>query len=385
MTRSLQVSLLPPVVFLSLVCCACTPSNLSRLTDNAYDDGSPQINASGMVVWEGCDSGSSTCSGGDYEIFLWNGTQVTKITDNDYMDRSPQINDNGWLVWEADPDSDDAYDIFLYVGTDTIRLTDNTYNDLIPQLNNNGWVTWTACDGPSCIGQDGVYQIFLYDGLRTIQLTDNAYDCCSATRHGPRMNNRGEVVWVGHDDPAPEIFLYDGANTVQLTDNDYADYSPEINDNGQIVWEAEGIWLYDGVNAKEISGTGSGARISGNDEVVWYGLAGNDYEVFLYDGTNTTQLTNNDYDDMFPHVNASGKVVWRGAITLYEDDWRALYLHKIISYDVTATTELADYLAYGWAGSFPSNAPKTSEDGTVVWGGFGPIPDVDWEIFLAVP
>jgi hypothetical protein len=375
---------LSPALLLSFVFCSCTPSNVTRLTDDEYDDDSFQINGRGEVVWQGCDSGwPSTCQGGDYEIFFWDGTVVTQITDNDYMDHNPQINDNGWLVWEAEPGSDYEYEIFLYDGTDTTQLTDNTHDDLLPQINNNDWVTWTACDEKWCTTVEEAYRIFLYDGSSTIQLTDNA----SWSNHGPRMNNRGDVVWVEHGDPAAEIFLYDGANTIRLTDNDYGDYNPEINDNGYIVWQGRGIWLYDGFTAEEISEYGSDAQISNNGEVVWSQYEttlGGDTEIFLYDGTSTIQLTNNSYADRYPQINDDGCVVWRGGRLLLEGDMGALFRHQIFLYDGMETTELANYMAYGDANSFPSLAPKIGADGTVVWAGFG-FPAYGWDIYVVVP
>jgi hypothetical protein len=47
--------------------------------------------------------------------------------------------------------------------------------------------------------------------------------------------------------------------------------------------------------------------------VVWRGWDGADPEIFLYDGTVTTQLTDNDCDDHYPQINASGCVVWEGS------------------------------------------------------------------------
>jgi len=379
---------LPVALLLSFVFCSCAPSNVTSLTNDEYDDDFPQINGSGQVVWQGCDSGSpSTCQGGDYEIYFWDGTTVNKITDNNYSDRYPQINNNGWIVWEAQPGSDSESEIFLYNGTDTIQLTDNTYDDLLPQINDNGWVTWIACDGILCRDLEEPYRVFLYDGSSTTQLTDNAYSYSSGPDNdGPKINNRGEVVWIEHGDTATEIFLYDGANTIQLSDNDYGDYEPEINNNGQVVWRAfvGGIWLYDGFSSEEISNTGSGPRISDNGEVVWYAYeatVGDDTEIFLYDGATTTQITHNNDDDVLPHINASGEVVWTGTHLLIESDMGDFYRDTIFLYDGMETTELAT--TYGTV--FPSRAPKIGTDGTVVWAGVHYFPEYGTDIYVAVP
>ena len=46
--------------------------------------------------------------------------------------------------------------------------------------------------------------------------------------------------------------------------------------------------------------------------MVWWGWDGTDYELFLNDGTNTIQLTNNSYQENNFQINASGQVVWWG-------------------------------------------------------------------------
>ena len=54
-------------------------------------------------------------------------------------------------------------------------------------------------------------------------------------------------------------------------------------------------------------------QINNSGEVVWSGYDGNDDEIFLYDGTTITQLTDNNYDDSLPQINNTGEVVWYSA------------------------------------------------------------------------
>ena len=65
-----------------------------QLTNNDYDDRSPQINCNGDDVWAGF-------VGIDYEIFLYKrlGETTVPLTNNDYSDGSPQINCDGDVVW----------------------------------------------------------------------------------------------------------------------------------------------------------------------------------------------------------------------------------------------------------------------------------------------
>lgn len=112
----------------------------------------------------------------------------------------------------------------------------------------------------------------------TFQLTDNNYYDTV-----PQINCNGDVVWQGYDGSDSEIFLYDRARGafIQLTDNNGYDAAPQINCNGDVVWQ---------------------------------GYDGSDFEVFLYDrATGTTlQLTNNYYPDDSPQISDNGDVVWRG-------------------------------------------------------------------------
>ena len=45
-----------------------------------------------------------------------------------------------------------------------------------------------------------------------------------------------------------------------------------------------------------------------------------DYGIFFYDGTNITQLTDNDYYDESPQINDSGEVVWYAYDLIYYSD-----------------------------------------------------------------
>jgi hypothetical protein len=68
------------------------------------------------------------------------------------------------------------------------------------------------------------------------------------------------------------------------------------------------------------------------DKVVWSGDDGNDWEIFLYNGTETIQLTNNDVDDQRPHIWGD-HVVWTG------DDGNDT---EIFLYNGTETIQLTD-------------------------------------------
>ena len=97
----------------------------------------------------------------------------------------------------------------------------------------------------------------------------------------PQINNDGYIVWARQSDSLDyEIFLFGSAGSpIQITDNSYNDVNPQINDSGYVVWE---------------------------------GYDGQDWEIFVYDGENTIQITSNTYDDYDPQINDFGYIVWWG-------------------------------------------------------------------------
>ena len=65
-------------------------------------------------------------------------------------------------------------------------------------------------------------------------------------------------------------------------------------------------------------------QISGN-KVVWSAYVGfNNWEIFLYDGATTFQVSNNPYDDKNPKISGNN-IVWQG----YDgNDWE-IYMYEI--------------------------------------------------------
>jgi len=68
--------------------------------------------------------------------------------------------------------------------------------------------------------------------------------------------------------------VVDSYPVFQLTDNEYDEVFPQISDGGHVVWAGD----------------------EGNQ----------DYEIFLYNRTTITQITDNGEDDLHPTVNING-------------------------------------------------------------------------------
>ncbi len=340
--------------------------NILQLTDNTTDDKQNQINASGLVVWVGR---GGTDDGSDYEIFTYENGIISQLTTNSYDDTDPEINDSGEIVWKGfikDQTSGKNAEIFYFNGTTTEQLTDNDDKDKSPNINNNGDIGWTGgidpansevyyYDGSNIVWQTSNaipdsgfrindngqatwlrytgsdYEIMYFDGTSTIQLsTDSIGD-----NEKPRINNLGHVVWTGINlfSNNSDIYYWDGSSIIRITINSYNDSDAVISDSGHIAWKGEGnigndtsttdseIFLYYKGVTQQITINSNGEdddpEINASGNIVWEGAGGSDggsdYELFYYDGSNVTQLTENSCDDENGMISENNHIVWEGA------------------------------------------------------------------------
>ncbi len=157
--------------------------------------------------------------------------------------------------------------------------------------------------------------------------------------------------------------------TTRLSD-DSGD-SPQINDNGYVVWRGSDghdseIFLYNGSNTTQLTDNDNfddTPQINNNNYVVWEGHDGNDFEIYLYDGSETTQLTDNGHDDQLPQINNNNHVVWKG----YDGHDSEIFLH-----DNSSITQLTDNDNF-------DDTPQINDNGYVVWEGND---GNDFEIYL---
>jgi len=175
------------------------------------------------------------------------------------------------------------------------------------------------------------------------QITDNSFDDLS-----PKISG-SNIVWYGSDGTDHEIYLFDGTSTIQITDNTLDDTNPEISGNN-LVWIAQDpalqdadppesgsdneIYLYNGTSTTQLTDNSvneSALKISG-ENIVWAASDGNDNEIYLFDGTNTTNISDNNYDDAVPEISGTN-VVWEG----FDGQDFEIYL-----FDGTNTINLSD-------------------------------------------
>jgi beta propeller repeat protein len=315
-----------------------TNSDILQLTNNSFDDYSPQISGK-YVAWYAYPDFS------DSEIFFYNGSTTIQLTNNSYYESLPSISGNK-VVWQGYDGSDD--EIYLYNGSKTVQLTNNNFFDYDPHIDGNK-VVWTGYE------ENSDSEIYLYDGSKTVQLTNN-----DLSEYGAQISGNN-VVWTAYDGNDDEIYFYNGSQTIQLTDNVFGDYSPQISGNN-VVWQSydgndDEIYLYNGSQTIQLTDNffyDYGPRISGN-KVVWAAYDGNDEEIFLYDGSKVIQLTDNNYSDYNPQISGD-KVVWSGYLNsgdaeIFFYDGDVIQLTDNDTYEYDAQISGNKVVWSGWDGS----------------------------------
>jgi hypothetical protein len=309
-----------------------------QITQNDLrDDGDPQVgsdvgyelNDDGFMIWQGHD-------GSDWEIFLTDATSVNPpaLTNNSLHDKNPDINDAGTAVWQRETATND--EIFLYSGAGETNISNNpACDDTDPRIGNGGHVAWQGyCDYTSPVAFSD-YEIFLYDGVSATNISnDHAYGVENVDT-APQVNALGHVVWVKALFPfgAKDIYFYGGSAPINLSVTLYEeDLDPQMNDNDNIVWSGyDGtdyeIFFWDGQfpvagHVTQITNNDqydARPRINNDGKVVWHAKDGVDNEIFFWDGqfppaTHITQITNNTTDDLNPFINEAGDVTWRRVV-----------------------------------------------------------------------
>ena len=309
----------------------------------------PQISADG-VLWNGHT--------GSWQVFFYNGTSTIQLTNEDSVD-DEKLSGNR-IAWRSEPDGENDYEVFVYDESTqtTTQLTDNNTGEASIDISGNN-IVW---DGGG---------IFLHDGVNTTQLASSGFD--------PHVSGN-QVVWeVYPGGTASEIKFYDGSTTTQLVYNDKNLWLHGIFD-GNVVWsEWDGndweLFRFDGVNTSQItdndfndvltpnstessSGRNSSALVDGSgDNLVWSSYVSNSWEVFYYDGSQTIQVTDDSIDDLYPKISGD-TLVWstRNATATVSD---------VFKYEPNAVT---NFPPSGTDATFSleENSPNGTVVGTVV-------------------
>jgi len=279
------------------------------------------------VVWSGVP-GPYDPLDSDYEIYFYDSFagSATRLTDNAYDDKTPQVSESH-VVWWADMPTDS--EIFLYdiaVGglNSAQNISSNGFSDYDAQISGAN-VAWYGDDGTDL-------EVYLYRavpgdpslGSRT-QLTNNVLP-----DHAVQIDG-ANVVWQGYDGVDDEIFVYQFDTTsgtgvtYQVTNNTSDDIDPHISGEN-IVWQGligtnREIFYTNirnagaGLAALNISNNGlrdEHPRVAGN-QAVWHTWDGTDWEVYHYEfGQDKipVNLSANGVQDWYPELSEE-MLAWR--------------------------------------------------------------------------
>jgi len=267
----------------------------------------------GHVVWRQ-NAGAQTTT-----IVLFQDGTATEITHGAYLDDSPDVNNDGQVVFTRRFE-DGNTDVMLYDGGSLVNLSlCPDRRDGAPSINNQGHVVWSSVPA-----EGGNREIFFYDGTDVSVLSENLDDL---DNHSPRINDNDQVVWQADVSTYSDIVLYDPAVGMALPILGALGTAPDINNAGTLVWADDGDivtrdaagnwrWLTDTAIAEgtpTISNTGDVAFARGSywtgdldaEVLVWNAGTGETTSLALYDdGVGVYTLW------VLPQVNDLRQVVW---------------------------------------------------------------------------
>jgi len=247
------------------------------------------------------------------------------------------------------------------------QLTTRELDDMYPSINENGDMVWSQKIISDTRGYNIMdSHIYYYDRATgtTTQISSGSF-----YNQNPQMSNNGTIVWEGYDTSTYvggsvpwQIYLYDGTTTTQLTNGQCRCGHPQVNDRGEVVWWAfdgtdRGIFLYNGTTTRKISDNDYASnrypKINNAGQVVWDAHNGTGFEIYFYDGATTKQITSTGGPNAAPDINNRGEIVWHG----YDNGSYKIYL-----YDGSSIRQISDNSSW-------NVNPKINDDGHVVWEG----------------
>jgi len=243
------------VIFLGLTAKASWANEL--LTDNDIDDTAPQISGK-YIAWQGMDPNA------DWEIYLYDGSDIHQLTDNDTDDTQPHLFGKT-VVWQGIDPNDTDSEIFLYNGTEIIQVSENSDADENPYIHGHN-VVWQSWDGND-------WEIFVYNLICDclVQLTDNDTDDTMPRLYGNTVvwqhwdGNDWEIMTDEHDLEPIEIGVKLTPRTLNLSSkgkwiNCKLNFD-DVSFNGHDV-DLTSIKLEDQIIAEKVTVAGNGKTIN---------------------------------------------------------------------------------------------------------------------------
>jgi hypothetical protein len=276
---------------------------IRQLTTNNTFDSNPQVFGS-QVIWQGR---GGTDGGTDDEIFYFDSLTTTQLTANTATDRFPELSNLG-LVWERG--SGTAQEIIFSDSVTETPLTANSVFDGNASLSETR-LAWEQGAG------NGI-EIMSWDGVTISNLSQNA----TVDRLPSASGNR--VGWVSGSTPVAQVKLFDGANLTTVSNPTSYALDNVTTSSQWVAWEGfptilpnplvtdREIYLYNGTTTTRITNNSFSdfAPQASGQNLVWWGGVFNNFQVYRFDGSTVTQLSTG-IRNRFPQVDGDN-IVWQG-------------------------------------------------------------------------
>jgi|GEM_PF-4968580 len=266
----------------------------------------PQISEDG-VLWQGYTN--------RWQNFYYDGAETTQLTEQYSVDDEKLDGNN--IAWRSTPEYTplgELFEVYLYDGSTqtTSQLTDDNNRETSVDISGEN-VVWSSAGN----------SIWLDDGDTTTELAQGGVN--------PHVSG-DRVAWEAYSGGQKnDIYLYEDGVTVQIVDSDHS-VAIEGFFDGNLVWrEWDGndweLYRHDGTTTFQVTDNDFNDRVTGNstatsvtsysntavdgsgDNLVWSSSVDGKWEVFFYDGTETIQVSDNDFRNVQPKISGN-KLVW---------------------------------------------------------------------------
>jgi hypothetical protein len=261
------------ITFLTLILLTCTTNVQGGIT--ILDSGGverPRLNNHGEVVW------AKHLGSANYGII----SNVRGQIASSYGFRDPDINDGGEVIWRFGDGGQGANGIESNTrGTILLSSHQDPYYDT-QRINNNGEIIASRYGGSQ-----------VWSNVRGNLPTYGWYD------RQTELNDSGEVVSTGYMGPTGNMYDIYSTSRGAITNNSSRQQNPDINNNGEIVWDQDGeIWS----NIRGNIAPGIQPSINDLGDIVWI------YEGNLYSSIYGRMMYGR--NDSYPQINNSGQITF---------------------------------------------------------------------------
>lgn len=154
----------------------------------------------------------------------------------------------------------------------------------------------------------GLSQVYMHSDGQTTQLGDP-----SQSRFGPHVSET-HVLYSGIVDGTVQLFLNDGVSTSQITNNALIKDNVKLSGDTALWMMGGDVYTYRNGETRQLTHSTPTFHVSqpsiSDSRVAWVGQEqGTDSEIYLFDGANTSQISDNNVNDGFPDVSDS-LLVW---------------------------------------------------------------------------